>query len=242
MSEKADRQTNRRRKDVPSPTLATAQAASVGDPSAREASPLKPPSRARRAATPTRKRPSPPGKPVSDSQSTDVDESAKANIDAAAGPTGDTTRTTRRRQSRTAKPKPPSTGPSPDLAAVLASLEEMRVALGRVERATGNIAAYDDQSQRRVVSAVIQDCQALMVRVDQLIRTAKSLEVAQMLMSDHLRDAGLRRVSSLEDGDSSWFIAVEGEGHAGTVLEAAYVDVETHRVVHHGRVIAAGNE
>lgn len=86
------------------------------------------------------------------------------------------------------------------------------------------------------IAAMVQQQQAMIVRLDQAARRAQSVEVLRHLVGQFLRDVRVRVVTSVEDPDH-----FPGIGTVGTweVVEPAYVDLQSGRLVQPGRVAPA---
>lgn len=97
--------------------------------------------------------------------------------------------------------------------------------------------AYD--GLRRQVVAAFSERQAHLAQLAQLdvaVRRGESGESLALLLQDLMRQAGLLRIN--DGANASYYEVVQGKGDHLVVLEPAYVDDSTKRVVRQGRARA----
>ena len=116
-------------------------------------------------------------------------------------------------------------------------LERLQLLLMVREPATGLAAdAYDGLRKAVVASAAERTAHlSQLARLDSEVRRGASTEAIAMLLQDLLAEAGLTRLTEPVDGA---FDVVDGDGDRLEVIEPAYVELETRRIVRTGKARA----
>lgn len=79
---------------------------------------------------------------------------------------------------------------------------------------------------------------AQLTQLDRALRASTTLDGPRMLLADMMEECGLQRVDDASQVDLFQVEDDDGEGTTLEVLEPAYVDANTGRVVRHGRARA----
>jgi len=113
-----------------------------------------------------------------------------------------------------------------DLAELLAEVRDLVVRTSRLPdaRTTSDLA----------VAALVQQQQAMVVRLDQTARRAQNVDVLRHLVRQFLREVRVRAVETVESVE--FFPGATSDG-AWVVTDPAYVDVQSGRLVQPGRAV-----
>jgi|GEM_PF-1400999 len=84
------------------------------------------------------------------------------------------------------------------------------------------------------VAAVVQQQQAMIVRIDQAARRAQNIDVLRHLVGQFLRESRVRAVTTIESIDQFPGASTDA---AWQVVEPAYVDMQTGRLIQPGRAV-----
>lgn len=118
-----------------------------------------------------------------------------------------------------------------DVVEVLSEVRELLVDARRLAdaRATSELA----------VAAVVQQQQAMIVRIDQAARRAQNIDVLRHLVGQFLRESRVRAVGTIESPEQ--FPGASADG-TWEVVEPAYVDIQTGRLIQPGRAVPMTTE